>query len=214
MSELEDLQPGVRLGGVIPGQNVAVIAVQPRGPDAVELTYKTAEGLLGQRVLGRDAESKLAIATAEARPLDAVAADIRLVAECRRSKLAGLSDPMPASDIQANQLRAVLVSHPTVSERAGIPDGMPGRELVIAGLDDLRAGRDTVEAMLVATGAPRLRACGIDVPGGDRLDSGLRMFRLLGDRDAASAYSTYNALRRRLSSFLVSLEQHARRSHR
>ena len=80
-----------------------------------------------------------------------------------------------------------LVSHPAVSEHADIPDGMPGRELIVAGLDDLRAGRETVEAMLVATGAPRLRACGIDVPGGDRPDSGLRMYRLLGERDAANA---------------------------
>jgi hypothetical protein len=105
------------------------------------------------------------------------------------------------------------VSPPTVGVHADLPDGLPGRELILAGLDDLCAGRETVEAMLVATGAPRLRACGIDVPGGDRLDSGLRMYTLLGERDAAGAYGTYNALRRRLSSFLVSLEQHARRSH-
>ena len=105
------------------------------------------------------------------------------------------------------------MSPPTVGVHADLPDGLPGRELILAGLDDLRAGRETVEAMLVATGAPRLRACGIDVPGGDRLDSGLRMYTLLGERDAAGAYGTYNALRRRLSSFLVSLEQHARRSH-
>jgi hypothetical protein len=105
------------------------------------------------------------------------------------------------------------VSLPSVSAHADLPDGLPGRELIVAGLDDLLAERDT-EAMLVATGAPRLRACGIDVPGGDRPDSGLRMYRLLGERDAAGAYSTYNALRRRLSSFLVSLEQDARRSHR
>ena len=112
MSKLEDLQPGLRLAGVIPGQTVAVIAVQPHGADAVELTYKTAEGDLGQRVLGRDAEAKLAIAQAEARPLDAPAADFKLVAECQRIKLAGLWDPMLAvttSDIQPlpHQLRAV-----------------------------------------------------------------------------------------------------------
>jgi hypothetical protein len=107
--------------------------------------------------------------------------------------------------------------HQAVSDvgvHADLPDSLPGRELIVVGLDDLRAGRDTVEAMLVATGAPRMRACGIDVPGGDRPDSGLRMYRLLGERDEAGAYGTYNALRRRLSSFLVSLEQHARRSDR
>jgi hypothetical protein len=106
------------------------------------------------------------------------------------------------------------VGSSTFSAGAEIPGNMPGRELVVAGLEDLWAGRDTVEAMLVATGAPRLRACGIDVPGGDRPDAGLRMYRLLGERDAAGAYGTYNALRRRLGSFLVSLEQHARRSDR
>jgi hypothetical protein len=39
VSKLEDLQPGLRLAGVIPGQNVSVIAVQPHGSDAIELTY-------------------------------------------------------------------------------------------------------------------------------------------------------------------------------
>jgi hypothetical protein len=49
----------LRLAGVIPGQNVAVIAVQSHGDDAVARAYKTAEGDLGERVLGRDAEEKL-----------------------------------------------------------------------------------------------------------------------------------------------------------
>ena len=44
VSKLEDLQPGLRLAGVIPGQDVAVMAVQPHGADAIELTYKTGEG--------------------------------------------------------------------------------------------------------------------------------------------------------------------------
>jgi hypothetical protein len=70
VSKLEDLQPGLRLAGVIPRQNVSVIAVQPHGADAIELTYKTVEGELGQRVLSRDGEENLAIAHAEARPLD------------------------------------------------------------------------------------------------------------------------------------------------
>lgn len=38
MSKLEDLHPGLRLARVIPGQNVSVIAVQPHGDDAIELT--------------------------------------------------------------------------------------------------------------------------------------------------------------------------------
>jgi hypothetical protein len=94
VSRLEDLHPGLRLAGVIPGQNVAVIAVQPHGADAIELTYTTAEGDLGQRVLGSRRRPKLVIARAEARPLDATAADFKLVAECQRIKLAGLPRPL------------------------------------------------------------------------------------------------------------------------
>lgn len=110
--ELEDLQPGLRLAGVIPGQHVSVIAVQPHGDDALELAYKTTAGELGERVLGRDAEEKLAIVQPEARPLDAAAADCKLVAECQRIKLAGLFDPMLAVTTSAirplpHQLRAV-----------------------------------------------------------------------------------------------------------
>ena len=99
---------------MIPGQTVAVIAVQPHGADTVELTYKTTEGGLGQRVLGRDAEAKLTVAHAEARPLNAPAADFaKLVAECSADQARRPSrDPMLAvttSDIQPlpHQLRAV-----------------------------------------------------------------------------------------------------------
>jgi len=62
VSKLEDLQPGLLLSGVIPGRSVSVIAVHPHGGDAIELTFKTAEGKLEQRVFGRDAEERLAIA--------------------------------------------------------------------------------------------------------------------------------------------------------
>ena len=96
MSKLEDLQPCLRLAGVIPGQNVSVIAVQPHGADTIELTHKTAAGEVGQRVLGRNAEPNLTLASIEARPLDADAAVFKLVSECQRIKLAGLSDPMLA----------------------------------------------------------------------------------------------------------------------
>jgi hypothetical protein len=78
VSKLEDLQPGLHLAGVIPGQSVSVNAVQPHGVDAIARTYKTADGELGQRVLGRDAEEKRAAAHPEARPLDAVLASARL----------------------------------------------------------------------------------------------------------------------------------------
>ena len=161
MSKLEDLQPGLRLAGVIPGQNVAVIAVQPHGTDAVELTYKTAEGGLGQRVLGRDAEQKLAIAHAQARPLDAPAADFKLVAECQRIKLAGLWDPMLAvttSDIQPlpHQLRAVY------------GELLPRTPLRFLLADDPGAGKTIMAGLYIKELILRedIKRCLVVVPGG------------------------------------------------
>src|SRR5207248_1081433 len=62
-----------------------------------------------------------------------------------------------------------------------------GRELIVAGLEHLLAARETVEAMLVARGAPRIRAVGIDVPGPDRHDAGERIYQ------ARSASATLKA---------------------
>jgi superfamily II DNA or RNA helicase len=160
VSKLEDLQPGLRLAGVIPGQNVVVIAVQPHGADAVELTYKTAAGDLGQRILGRDAQEKLAIAHAEARPLDAVAADFKLVAECQRIKLAGLFDPMLAvttSDIEPlpHQLRAVYGELlPRTPLRFLLADDPGAGKTIMAGLyiKELILRDDVKRCLVVAPG--------------------------------------------------------------
>jgi SNF2 family DNA or RNA helicase len=160
VSDLDDLKPGLRLAGVIPGQSVSVIAVQPHGADAVELTYKTAEGMLGQRVLGRDAEANLAITQAEARPLDAEAADFKLVAECQRIRLAGLSDPMLAvmtSDIQPlpHQLRAVYGELlPRTPLRFLLADDPGAGKTIMAGLyiKELILREDVKRCLVVAPG--------------------------------------------------------------
>ncbi len=160
VSKLEDLQPGLRLAGIIPGQNVSVIAVQPHGGDAIELTYKTTGGELGQRVLGRDAEANLMIAQPEARPLDAVAADFKLVAECQRIKLAGLSDPMLAvttSDIRPlpHQLRAVYGELlPRIPLRFLLADDPGAGKTIMAGLyiKELILREDVKRCLVVAPG--------------------------------------------------------------
>ncbi|HWJ49585.1 MAG TPA: helicase-related protein, partial [Solirubrobacteraceae bacterium] len=160
MTKLEDLHPGLQLAGVIPGQNVSVIAVQPHGGDAIELTYKTAEGEVDQRVLGRDAERNLAIAKREARPLDAIAADFKLVAECQRIKLAGLSDPMLAvttSDIRPlpHQLRAVYGELlPRTPLRFLLADDPGAGKTIMAGLyiKELLLREDVKRCLIVAPG--------------------------------------------------------------
>jgi hypothetical protein len=78
--------------------------------------------------------------------------------------------------------------------------GLPGAELVERGLADLRAGTESVEALLVSIGAPRLSALGFDVPA--PLDSPEhRLYERLHADDADAAHGRYNALLRRLVSF-------------
>src|SRR4051812_19270479 len=93
---LEELKPGLRVEGLIPAEVVTVIAAQWHGVDAVELTYKTAAGALGQQVVFRKDEGALSVAPAGSRAFDASASDFKLVAEAQRITLAGLFDPMLA----------------------------------------------------------------------------------------------------------------------
>lgn len=81
-----------------------------------------------------------------------------------------------------------------------ISDALPGADLIREGLRDLEQGVESVPALLVLVGGPRLRRLGFDVPDTpyfpeDRLYEQLAM--LHGD----GAHSKYNALIRRLVSF-------------
>jgi hypothetical protein len=79
---------------------------------------------------------------------------------------------------------------------------LPGAELVLAGLDDLARGQESMAALLVLIGAPRLRALGVAVPAGERSTSPEhRLYECLRAEDARTAHSRYNALVRRLVSF-------------
>ncbi len=109
---LEELKPGLRVDGVIPAEVITVIAAQWHGADALELTYKTTAGGLGQRVVFRTDQDTLSVAQTGSRAFDANASDFKLVAEAQRISLAGLFDPMLAiatSDVQPlpHQIRAV-----------------------------------------------------------------------------------------------------------
>ena len=79
-------------------------------------------------------------------------------------------------------------------------EDLPGGDLVRDGLDDLRNGRETAPALLVAIGAPRLRRLGIPVPETAQ-DPEHRLYALLARTDGDAAHSRFNALIRRLVSF-------------
>ena len=77
---------------------------------------------------------------------------------------------------------------------------LPGGDLAEAGLADLGRGVESVEALLVSIGAPRLAPLGFAVPT-PVASPEHRLYALLQRDDPDSAHSRYNALVRRLVSF-------------
>jgi hypothetical protein len=78
---------------------------------------------------------------------------------------------------------------------------LPGEDLIEAGVRDLRAQRETVAALLVAIGAPRLRHLDVPLPEVLPKDPEHRLYELLAREEADSAHSRYNALIRKLVSY-------------
>lgn len=81
-----------------------------------------------------------------------------------------------------------------------IPDGLPGADLIRAGVADLGSGVESEAALLVSIGAPRLRRLGVRITG-EFPDPEHRLYRLLQVSGSDSAHSRYNALIRRLIKF-------------
>ena len=90
-----------------------------------------------------------------------------------------------------------------------IPDELPGADLVNAGIEALGRGEFTVEALLVAVGAPRLRAAGLPVPqaAGWPEHPEHALYHAIGRSGTADSHARYNALIRRLVSFERALER-------
>ena len=78
---------------------------------------------------------------------------------------------------------------------------LPANDLIYLGIQDLHYRRETIPALLVAIGAPKLRSLGLEVP--ERLPPNPehRLYDLLSTNEPDSAHSRYNALIRKLVSF-------------
>ncbi|KHL03147.1 helicase-related protein [Sinomonas humi] len=157
---LEELKPGLRIAGLIPAEAITVIAAQWHGTGALELTYKTAAGGLGQQVVFRKDQDALSVAQAGGRAFDASASDFKLVAEAQRISLAGLFDPMLAvatSDVQPlpHQIRAVYGELlPRTPLRFLLADDPGAGKTIMAGLyiKELILRDDVKQCLIVAPG--------------------------------------------------------------
>jgi hypothetical protein len=80
--------------------------------------------------------------------------------------------------------------------------------MALPGIEDLSAGRDTVESAAVLLAARRLRASGLDVPevSSSPEEPGHVLYRRLVDSGTGDPYSRYNAILRRIDSFARALE--------
>ena len=78
---------------------------------------------------------------------------------------------------------------------------LPANNLIVKGIEDLHHKRETVAALLVAIGAPKLRSLGLEVPDDLPANPEHRLYDLLSVTEPDSAHSRYNALIRKLVSF-------------
>jgi hypothetical protein len=77
---------------------------------------------------------------------------------------------------------------------------LPGGALVAQGITDLGSGSETIEALVVSIGHPRLTALGLALP--PPLDEPEhRLYQALSASEPDAAHGRYNALVRQLVSF-------------
>jgi hypothetical protein len=85
---------------------------------------------------------------------------------------------------------------------------LPGAEIVLPGLADLEASRQSLNAAAVQAAAPRLRRAGLDAPSasGDVL-AAHRLYEQLSSQLGDGAHSRYNAILARVASFARAAER-------
>jgi hypothetical protein len=85
---------------------------------------------------------------------------------------------------------------------------LPGAEIVLPGIADLKGGRVSVYASAVQCAAPRLRRIGLDAPSAEGPTPAAHdLYRQLSDELGDRAHSRYNAILARVASFAGAAER-------
>ena len=79
--------------------------------------------------------------------------------------------------------------------------GLPGGEVIDAGLGALAAGKETIESLLVSLAAPRLKREGVPLPRNLFPDADMRLYRLLERGSGELAHTRYLACLSQAASF-------------
>ncbi|MGJ5036713.1 helicase-related protein [Bradyrhizobium sp. HKCCYLRH3059] len=160
--KLEELAAGQSLSGIEPADVVSVVALVPLAEDSVQLIYRTPDGAMKERLLGRVDESAIGIAIAE-RPFsfDGDGGAFQLACEAKRIDLAFLFDPMMAvhsSNVEPlpHQITAVYESLlPRQPLRFVLADDPGAGKTIMAGLyiRELIMRADSHRILIVAPGS-------------------------------------------------------------
>jgi superfamily II DNA or RNA helicase len=160
--KLEDIAAGLALSGVEPSVNVSVITTVPMGDDALQLIYRTPDGIIKERLISRKDESAISVATHE-RPwaFDGDGEAFKLAVESKRIDLAFLFDPMMAvhtSNVEPlpHQITAVYESMlPRQPLRFVLADDPGAGKTIMAGLyiRELIMRADSRRILVVAPGS-------------------------------------------------------------
>lgn len=92
-------------------------------------------------------------------------------------------------------------------------EGLPGAKSIVKGLHDIEVGKLSVDSLLIAIAASRLRELGVSIHGEGDLPASpeLLLYEELLRANVSDAYYEYNARLRRLDSFISALESRKRR---
>lgn len=161
MAKLEDLKSGASIKGILPNGLVTVVSVRMFGSEALELTYKDAEGKLANQLLYRHDEPRLEVVQS-GRPwsFDGDGTLFRIVSEARRIRLAYLFDPLLAVHTSLveplpHQITAVYESMvPRLPLRFLLADDPGSGKTIMAGLliKELIARGDVQKCLIVCPG--------------------------------------------------------------
>lgn len=162
MVKLDDLKSGLSIIGLEPASVATIAGIDRISQDSVTVLYRTSDGTIKERLLGRTDEANLSIATVE-RPwsFDGDGAKFQLTCEAKRIDLAFLFDPMMAvhtSNVEPlpHQITAVYESMlPRQPLRFVLADDPGAGKTIMAGLyiRELIMRADSRRILVVAPGS-------------------------------------------------------------
>lgn len=162
MLKLEEIKKDAQVLGIIEGQVVRVVTVEPIGEHALTVYYKDSSGKLAERMLFRTDEIALELATV-GRPwaFDANGTDFKLGLEAYRISQAALFDPMMAVNMAnvdplPHQISAVYeYMLPKQPLRYVLADDPGAGKTIMAGLfiSELLLRADARRVMVVSPGS-------------------------------------------------------------